>query len=158
LEKVHHFQKSLPTLPLLPKLTALVLNNVRGLNEATVTFPTLSTSGLRLFELSHYVDSTDTSVSQMLDWILFSSSKTLEFLGIRSIGITEIPSQIPSFTALKYLSLTETAISTIKNGALSFSVPISYFWLRNNKINSFEPGAFQGIYILFAYVTSLIYA
>jgi len=45
--RVNHIQKSLPTLPLLPKLTALEFNNVTGLNDSMIAFPTLSTSGLK---------------------------------------------------------------------------------------------------------------
>jgi len=142
----HHIQKSLPNLPLLPKLTSLELYNVVGLNDANIIFPTLSTGGLETFKFIKSGMHSDASVSRMLDWILLSSAKTLETLIIDSIGITEIPSQIPSFTALEYLDLGNNSISTIKNGALRFSVPVSRLWLAANKIKSIEPGAFQGIY------------
>ena len=147
----HHIQKSLPNLPLLPKLTGLDFINVTGLNDSTITFPTLSSGGLKTFKFNFSVTHTDASVSRMLDWILLSSAKTLETLIIDSIGITEIPSQIPSFTALKRLDLDRNSISTIKNGALRFSVPVSTLWLRYNQINSIESGAFQGIYFLFTF-------
>jgi len=145
---VYHVEKSLPTLPLLPKLTLLEMNDVRGLNtDSIITFPTLSTGGLKTFAFRQSEKHSDASVSRILDWILLSSSKTLEILKISLIGITEIPSQIPSFTALTYLNLGSNSISTIKNGALIFSVPVSALELGQNKINSIEPGAFQGKFV-----------
>jgi len=89
---------------------------------------------------------TDASVSRMLDWILISSAKTLETLAIDFIRIAEIPSQIPSFTALNYLDLDRNSIITIKNGTLRFSVPVLKLNLGRNNITSIEPGAFQGIF------------
>jgi len=159
---VHFINKSLPNLPLLPKLTSLELNTVKGLDDSTITFPTLSTSGLKTFKFRFSGIHTDASVSRMLDWILLSSAKTLETLIIDSIGITEIPSQIPSFTALEYLDLGNNSISTFKKGVLRFFVPISELRLWKNRIKSIEPGAFQGIYFLCTFssyiCTSLIYA
>jgi len=151
----HHIQKSLPTLPLLPKLTELYFKNVTGFNDSIITFPTLSTGGLKTFRFRYSGMHTDASVSRMLNWILFSSAKTLEYLSIDSVGITEIPSQIPSFTALKRLNLESNTITTIKNGELRFSVPVSFLYLPVNKINSIEPGAFQGIYFLFTFYSHI---
>jgi len=138
---VDQIQLILPTLSLFPKLTSLSFHEVYGLNDSIVTFPTLSTSGLKSFEFN-YGDRA--LMSRMLDWILLSSAKTLKSLKVRRINITEIPSQIPSFTALERLDLLGNSISTIKSGALSFSVPVIQLMLSNNNISSIEPGAFQG--------------
>ena len=153
LERVRHIQKSLTTLPLLPKLTLLELFDVRGLDESITSIPTLSTGGLKTFKFYQSGMHSDASVSRMLDWILLSSAKTLETLRIDDIGITEIPSQISFFTALNHLDLDRNSISTIKNGALRFSVPVSKLRLWSNEIKSIEPGAFQGIFL--CYVTCL---
>ena len=66
-------------------------------------------------------------------------------LKLNQIGITQIPPQIPSFTALKELTVTSNRISAIKKGTLSFSVPVLELRLWDNKITSIEPGSFQGI-------------
>jgi len=157
--KIHHIQKRLPTLPPLPKLTALELSNIRGINESIVTFPTLSTDGLKRFIFKNYNEKgTDGLVSRMLDWILLSSAKNLEYMALHNIGITQITSKISSFRALKYLHLEENSITTIKNGALSFSVPVLELRLSNNNISSIEPGAFQGKYIIKVFYVTLIHA
>lgn len=138
--------KGLSTLPLLPKLAELRLDHVRGLDDL-MTFPTLLSNGLKNFHLIYYDGKeADALVSRMLDWILTYSAKTLEVLEIREIRITEIPSQVPSFTALRHLDLSSNSISTVKNGTLSFTVPVSHLEITKNKINSIEPAAFQGIY------------
>jgi len=140
-----NIELSLPTLPLLPMLTSLELENIRGLNDA-ITFPHLSTSGLerlRLFSGEH----SDASISRILDWILLSSAKTLKCLDVHDVKITKVPSQIPSFTALDHLDLYGNSITDIKNGALSFSVPVSRLILSNNNISGIESGAFQGKFV-----------
>jgi len=149
--KVRHIEKSLPVLPLLPQLALLEFNNVTGLNDSKISFPILSTGGLKKFALLFSGENiSDASVGRMMDWILLSSAKTLEKLQIVNVGITEIPTQIPSFTALEYLVLDKNSISSIKNGALSFSGPVKVLRLWENKINSIEPGAFQGIELFYS--------
>ncbi len=152
LNKVQHIEKSLPTLPLLPQLSYLELYNVTGFNEPILTFPTLPTSGLKSFEFAVSGKHTDASVSRMLDWILLSSAKTLEKLSIDYVGITQVPFQIPSFKALKHLNLIGNAISTIRNGSLLFSVPVTKIFMRSNNISLIEPGAFRGIYLYLLFV------
>jgi len=76
---VDQIQLSLPTLPLLPKLTSLVFSHAYGFNDSIITFPPLSTSGLKRFEL-YSGDHNDASVSHVLNWILLSSAKTLKSL------------------------------------------------------------------------------
>jgi len=154
--KVDQIQKCLPTLPLLPKLTGLRLEIVRGLVDDAMTFPTLSTGGLKTFEFMYYDGKqNDALVSRMLDWILPSSAKTLESLTLVDIKITKIPSQIISFTALTRLHLSSNWITTIKTGELSFSVPVSEVGLSGNQINSIEPGAFQGIWYIYIFINIL---
>ncbi len=145
LYNIRHVQKSLLTLPHLPELTSLILYDISWLNHSIVTFPNLSTGGLISFVFRNYDGvQIDYYVSQMLDWVLLSSAKTLQYLELRNIGIKQIPSQISSFTELKHLNLDGNSISTIKTGALSFSVPALELRLSNNKISLIEPGAFQG--------------
>ncbi len=141
-----HIEKSLPALPLLSQLDLLEFNIVTGHNYSIITLPTLSNGGLKKFTLLFSGENiNDASVSRMLDWILISSAKTLEKFQIVNVGITEIPSQAPLFTALEYLVLDQNSISSIKKWALSFSVPVKVLRLWENKINSIEPDAFQGI-------------
>jgi len=143
--KIHHIKKCLSTLPFLPKLTSITLFAVRELDNSIISFPTLSTNGLKSFTFINYDGKQNNAlVSRMLDWILLSSAKTLEYLTMDSVGITEVPSQIPSFTALKNLDLNGNSISNIKNKALPFFVPASTLRLTNNNLSSIEPGAFQG--------------
>jgi len=152
LNKIRHIEKSLPTLPRLPKLSYLELYNVTGFNESVITFPTLASGGLKSFAFVVSGEHTDASVSRMLDWILLSSAKTLEILNIDYVGITEVPSQIPSFNALRDLNLIGNSISAIKNGSLSFSVPVTKIFMWSNNITLIEPGAFRGIYLFFFYL------
>ena len=145
---VRHIQKSLSTLPLLPKLTGLKFDNVGIINDRIITFPTLTTGGLKRFQFINFDEkqTADALVSRLLDWILLSSANSVEVLILSGVGITNIPSQILSFTALKHLDLSVNSIQTIKNGALRFSAPVFSLRLASNKINSIEPGAFQGIH------------
>jgi len=154
LVNVNHFQKTLPTLPYLPKLTSLKLYRVKWLKDSTLIFPRLSSGGLKKLEIMRS-ETNHASISRTLDWILLTSAKTLETLTLVDSNITQIPSQIPSFTALKELNFNVNSISTIPNGALSFSAPVSYLGFWNNSINSIEPGVFQGryIFIQLCYIT-----
>jgi len=112
-------------------------------------FPTL-TNGLGIFRFFgdiHNKDKAynDETVDRVMDWLLLSSSETLEEMKIAYMNqVTRVPLKIESFKALRRLWLYENSISTIKSGAFSFSVPVSELNIRGNGIRGIEPGAFQG--------------
>jgi len=88
----------------------------------------------------------DETVDRIMDWILPSSSETLEDMKlIRMKKITQVPRQIASFKALERLWLHENSITLIKTGELSFSSPaVLLLNMAGNGIQEIEGGAFQG--------------
>jgi len=147
---VWNIQFCLPSLPSLPSLTVLRIDFCSGLDELRI-FPVL-TNGLRDFQVRGFENDilerifTDETVDRILDWILLSSSDTLEELGIvNSTQVTRVPHQIPSFKALKKLWLHSNNISTIKKNSFNFTAPVSVLNIKENGIKEIEPNAFQGI-------------
>ncbi len=152
------------------QLTHLTLRNVLGMEEVLSTLPPLSnlivldlrfvgrladfqnfpnlTNGLKVATFKGdyaYEDWDNDVVSNILDWITLSSLHTLESLTIGGHSCTEIPSQIPSFTALKYFQMHGGFIEKIKNGELAFTSPVLRLHLKSDTgIKEIEPGAFQG--------------
>jgi len=147
----------LPSLPSLPRLKLFEANYCSGFNELYI-FPPL-TSGLTqvIFsgpKKSHqsYSDPdrlfNDKTVNRIMNWLLISSSNTLEYLAIVNMKrVTKVPSQIPSFKALQKLYLYYNNISTIEPGALAFSAPVLKLSMVGSEIKEIKSGAFQGKYI-----------
>ncbi len=138
------------TLPGFPRLTTLNLHS----RHSTLNFFPLLTNGLKValfWGNEDYPDRVlhDENIDQTIDWLLLSSSNTLEELTIGQMRrLTRVPRQISSFKALKKLWLNENGISSIKPGALSFSAPVSSLNIFGNGISEIKTGAFQGKFIL----------
>jgi len=155
---VWKIQRCLSSLPSLKSLTTLSFGDSNGLSELYRSdLPTL-TNGLKSitfngeqYDFPDYALTTK-SLDRVLDWLLISSSGTLESMTITKMTkLTQVPVQIPSFKALRKLWLYATNISTIKTGALAFPGPLYSLYLANNNIQEIEPGAFQGINIFIYY-------
>jgi len=137
------------TLPVLPRLTSL---HLQQRYDTLAFFPSLST-GLKAAMFSGNEDYPDKSlhdenIDTTMDWLLSSSSDTLEELTITQMPrLTRIPRQISSFKALRKLWLHENGLSTIKQGALSFSTPVLSLNILDNHLTDIKPGAFQGKYM-----------
>ncbi len=148
-------QFCLPSLPPLPSLTILDLSHITGLAEIE-TFPNL-VNGLQFASFIPYEADddemwNDATVNNLVDWILLSSSDSLEFLTLKDNKyMTEVPHQIPFFTSLKYLNMANNRIHAVSRGALSFHKPVNFLNLNHNKIRSIQPGAFHGKHILPCY-------
>ncbi len=144
---VLNMQHCLPSLPPIPNLILLDFQRCSGLGEVT-SFPKL-TNGLILFGFSPIPmdeSSNDQTISRILDWILLSSSSTLQFLKHEDNKyLTRVPDQIPSFIALKSLILRRNNISIIKTGSLAFPSPLTWLNLYGNGIETIEQGALQGM-------------
>jgi len=90
----------------------------------------------------------DETVDRIMNWLLMSSSNTLEYLTIIYMNqVTKVPSKIPSFKALQKLYLYYNNISTIEPGEFAFSAPVLKLSIFGNGIREIKPGAFQGKYI-----------
>lgn len=143
---IFNIQHCFPTLPPLFSLKNLDFNQCSGMNRFH-SFPNLIT-GLETARFRPYDELevwNDRIMSQFMDWLLISSAQTLENLIIENNKyMNEIPYQMPSFIALKKLSLKNNAISIIESGALSFIAPVVDMYLSDNAIAEIEPGAFQG--------------
>jgi len=145
---IDNIQHCFPSLPPLPNLNFLEMTWVKGMNHLN-SFPTL-TNGLKVFRLFGDVYNSDKAyndetVDRIMDWLLLSSSETLEEIKIADMNqLTQVSLKISSFKALRKLWLYDNSISTIKSGAFSFSVPVSELTIRGNGIREIEPGAFQG--------------
>ena len=153
---IDNIQDCLPSLPPLPRLTFLRFELCSGLKKIK-SFPNL-VNGLEhiRFENGHYnkfisnkvLD--DITVDRIIDWLLLSSSNTLEGLSIIDTSqVTQVPNKTSQFKVLKSIELQNNAISTIKSGAFSFSVPVYVFHFYGNGISKIEPGAFKGINTVF---------
>ncbi len=145
---IYNIQQCLPSLPPLPKLTYLNFDYCTGVNEL-IHYPTLKNGlkDVRFFADVNNIHETynDATVDRIMDWLLISSATTLKEMTIRGMNqVTQVPLKIPSFTALRTLSLYHNNISIIKSGSFSFSVPVSILDLDGNEIKEIEAGAFKG--------------
>ena len=141
-----NFQPSLSTLPALSGLVDLAIHQSYGLREIT-SFPKLS-RGLKAFRLFGNAETSalnDAAAKRFLDWILESSSATLETLQLNYNVLTEVPEQIPSFTSLSSLSLQNNFIALVRQCSLVFTAPVKTFLLHSNKLRTIQPGAIQGL-------------
>ncbi len=138
-------QLPLKTLPSpLPSLVDLNFYGSRGLNDA-VDFPPSLSQGLVQVNLgSCALD--DNGATKMLDWLVSTSSKTLTTLLMKTNSVTNVPTQIPSMTALNYLELSSNRLTIIRTGELRFTSPVAVVTLTANKIATIQPGAFQGMF------------
>ncbi len=160
LSNIQNIQMCLPSLPSLPSLTTLAIEYPTGMNEL-YSFPVLQ-NGLKIakFVGSPYLppemSMTDVTFNRIMDWILISSENTLEELGVSNMAqVTEVPRQIPSFKALRKFWLHSNNISTIKNGSLYFTAPVSLLNIKENGITDIEPNAFQGFNFPVFYVLKI---
>jgi len=151
LYNIYNIQHCLSNLPYLPRLTKLSFKHCAGMNEL-YNFPAL-VNGLRDFRFQNdditKFQSTqiinDETVDRIMDWLLLSSTNTLEEISIIYMNqVTRVPQKIASFKALRKLWLYNNNISTIKSGAFSFSFPVYVLDISDNGINEIEPGAFHG--------------
>ncbi len=148
---INNIQHCLPTLPSLPRLTKLSFERCAGMNELH-SFPALTNGLKRIFFYNDEISAlqpdrvlNDETVDRIIDWLLLSSSNTLDDLGIEFMNhVTRVPKKITSFIQLKKIWLTNNNISSIKSGAFSFPGPISFLSIIGNGIKEIEPGAFQG--------------
>jgi len=137
-------QHCLLSLPPLPKLARLEFFSCEGMNELH-TFPSMINGLNKVLFDGENVTYNDETVDRILDWLLLSSSETLEEMKMAYMNqVTRVPHKIASFKSLKKLELHNNKITTIKSGDLSFSVSVTYLDLRSNGINEIEPDAFQG--------------
>ncbi len=155
---IDNIQDCFPGLPLLPRLTTLTFEFCSGIKEIQ-QFPTLK-NGLKIikfenyqppYEPSNFVSDdkvlNDLTVERIMDWLLLSSTNTLEDITITDMRqVTRVPHQIPQFKVLRNLWLQKNAISTIKNETFSLHVPVGILDVYGNGIRKIEPGAFHGIH------------
>lgn len=143
---VFNIHRCLPTLPELPNLILLDCHSCSALGEFT-SFPKL-VNGLKyvaFWPINEYERDGDETINKILNWLIVSSSNSLQYITIeRFRTLTKVPQQISSFKALKHLSLQRNGIETIISGSLTFSVPVIYLNLQNNRIKLIEQDAFQG--------------
>ncbi len=142
-----NIQQCLSSLPPLPSLNSLTLQFNTGMDEL-VNFPTL-THGLKRFELWGSKPSNkvlnDEIAGRVLDWILTSSSNTLEEISlVRMTQLNHVPRQMTHFKTLRRVWMSENDISVVKTGSFLFALPVSTLYLMDNKIREIEPNAFQG--------------
>jgi len=116
------------------------------------SFPILQ-NGLKVVSFFGFDDTplrmyNDETVDRIMEWLLRSSSNTLKEIHVAKMNqITQVPSQIASFKALRKLGLESNNISTIRTGSLMFSLPVITLHIEGNGIKEIEPGAFQGMYM-----------
>lgn len=147
---VWNIQFCLPSLPPLPSLSMMEIEYCSGLDKF-YEFPML-TNGLKAFVIRGFENDiserifTDKTVGRILEWVLLSSSDTLEELGIEnSTQVTQVPRQLSSFKTLRWLWIYSNNITTIKKGAFIFTAPVYILDIKENGIKEIEQGAFEGM-------------
>lgn len=147
---IHLCLKNIAELP--HTLDHLEISYPTGMNEV-LELPIL-TNGLKVARFAGYPERDPTlkwdieTMDKVLNWILLSSTDTLKALSFTNMNLmTEVPSKIiRSFNDVCRVWLTNNKITTIKNGAFLFKVPVCLVDLVNNGITEIEYGAFQGKY------------
>jgi Leucine-rich repeat (LRR) protein len=66
-------------------------------------------------------------------------------LWLTSNQLTQIPTQLSSFSQLTQLDLSNNSFPVISSGSFIFKAPVDYLYLESDSISSIDPDAFQGI-------------
>ena len=127
------------SLPLLPKLNFLVVNDCTGLNDWT-EFPQLVDNGFQVLSITGN-GLNDVSADRILKWILEGSSNvTLTYLDLSGNVLTRIPDQIKSFASLETVYLNDQQKPGFEFlSAFSFPDSIFFLNLSSSYISSIEP-------------------
>jgi len=139
---LHQTFSSLPELPNLKVLDFYSCSG--GLNEWT-EFPNL-VRGLDAFYLWFSTQLSDEAMSRILDWILISSSKTLQKLSIFANDLKNFPKEIQLFQGIGKLYIDNNLITTLKTSDLAFSSDnrVDQVDLSFNQIEVIEINTFAG--------------
>lgn len=129
----------------LPKFSTLYIESCR-INGWT-KFPKLA-SVLRKMSL-FWDDIDDSTMDRILDWLLSTSSETLQELYITLNALTRFPVKISSFKNLRIACLTNqvgysSGISFLPSGSYVSSNSLKRLELRDCGIRYIQPGAFSG--------------
>ena len=89
---------------------------------------------------------TDAAASEILTNYFRSTLKAnaLTYLKLNGNQLTRIPDEVKLFRQLRDVSFYLNPIKTIHSGAFKFAAPVGLLQLDNMKVESIEPGAFQG--------------
>jgi hypothetical protein len=80
-------------------------------------------------------------LDKMISWPRVSPLRRLDF---SSNQLTRIPTQLPKFPMLNYVSLDGNQIASIDTKAFDLETTFTSLTLNNNPITSVKEGAFQG--------------
>lgn len=139
---LHQTFSSLPELPDLKVLDFYSCSG--GLNDWT-EFPNL-VRGLDAFYLWFSTQLSDEAMSRILNWILVSSSRTLQKLSIFANDVKSFPKEIQLFQGIGNLYIDNNLIMTLETGDLAFqsNYKIKQVDLSFNKIEAIEIDTFSG--------------
>jgi len=139
-----NIQVPFKTLPYpLPRLASFNFYGSQGLN-AMVDSPPVLVNGLVEVDFGA-CGFTNVGATKVLDWLVASSSRTLNILLLKFNSFSNVPSQIPKFTGLKQLELSNNQITQIRTGELNFTSPLTKLFITANKIANIQCNSFQGI-------------
>nr|CAH0107179.1 unnamed protein product [Daphnia galeata] len=65
-------------------------------------------------------------------------------LWLTSNQLTQIPTQLSSFSQLTQLDLSNNSFPVISSGSFIFKAPVDYLYLESDSISGIDPDAFQG--------------
>ena len=141
--------QSLPTMPDLPGLSDLRIEDSPGLNQewqnGNVFLPG---KGLKRF-LADNSGLDDVGVSQFLEWIIPNAAETLTQFQLDNGRIGTIPRQLRSFRILKSIGINFNRKDLVVQSN-SFNGSINkYIYLVTSRLINIEPDAFLGTYALY---------
>ena len=137
--------KGIQNLPTLPSLKQLAITYSTGLEQIS------DFSRLGLIQLKRFWLNGNQLGDEIIDIILNaiasspSASTSLEMLWLTSNQLTQIPTQLSSFSQLTQLDLSNNSFPVIPSGSFIFKAPVDYLYLESDSISSIDPDAFQGI-------------
>jgi len=138
-----NLDQTVRTFPALPSLTVLSFYNSTGLNNAFQS-GALQSRGLTTLGTFN-CDLVDDGMAQLLNWILPSSTLTLEELSIGSNRFGTIPRQIGSFDKLKTISIDDNIVDlAIPRNSFNIGDGNNSISISSSRVVNVESGAFQG--------------
>ena len=132
--------ESFPSMPLLPNMQYMHLQNFSGLTQ---WYEPSLTPVLQYICILNLETEGDVAIERIMQVIPYYAD-TLRTLILDSVGLTRIPPQIKSLKRLEWLDLNNDTISVLPNAALALDVKLQFLSLDYMRIDTIEPGALQG--------------
>ncbi len=145
---VSNLHQSLPTLPPIPALSSLTIENSAGLNQPWQNGDVFFQSNGLLFFYADNCGLDDVGMSQFLDWMIPNAAETLEIFHTSNNRIRSIPRQLMAFQSLNNIQIYSNLVELTVPGNSFNGTTNKYISLTNSRVIRVEPGAFLGRYLI----------